>query len=73
MMSDCFGVRHAPAIVAIAPLGATVLGSLFNVWYNVSQIDPLLTGEQRELFSRAIMSYNVIAYPVLMVIWLGVV
>ena len=73
MMSDRFGVRHAPAIVAIAPLGATVLGSLFNVWYNVSQIDPLLTGEQRELFSRAIMSYNAIAYPVLMVIWLGVV
>jgi len=73
MMSDRFGVRHAPAIVAIAPLGATVLGSLFNIWYNVSQIDPLLTDEQRELFSRAIMSYNAIAYPILMVVWLGAV
>lgn len=73
MMSDRFSVRHAPVIVAVAPLGATVLGSLFNIWYNVSQIDPLLTDEQQGLFSEAIVSYNAMVYPVLVIVWLGVV
>lgn len=73
MMSDRFVVRHAPAVIAAAPLGATVLGSLFNIWYNITQVDPLLTTEQRTLFDQAIMLYNGLAYPILVFLWLGAI
>lgn len=72
-MSDRPVARHAPAVVIAAPFAAAVLGSLFNIWYNVTQIDPLLTVGQRELFSRAIMFYNGLAYPILVLVWFGAV
>jgi adenylate cyclase len=72
-MSDRFLVRHAPAVIAAAPLGAAVLGSLFNIWYNVTQVDPLLTTEQQARFSNAIILYNGVAYPILVLLWLGTV
>ena len=72
-MSDRFTARHAPAIVIAAPFAATVLGSLFNIWYNVTQIDPLLTDGQRATFSQAIMFYNGLAYPILVLVWMGAV
>ena len=34
--------RHALALIAAAPVMATVIGSIFNIWYNVSQVKPLL-------------------------------
>lgn len=72
-MSNRFVARHAPAIVIAAPFAAAVLGSLFNIWYNVTQVDPLLTGAQRGTFSQTIMFYNGLAYPVLVLIWVGAV
>lgn len=72
-MSNRFVARHASAIVIAAPFAAAVLGSLFNIWYNVTQVDPLLTGEQRSMFSQAIMLYNGLAYPVLVLVWVGAV
>jgi adenylate cyclase len=65
--------RHATVVIAAAPVGAAVLGSLFNIWYNVTQVDPLLTEQQRELFTDGILLYNATVYPLLIVVWLWTV
>ena len=61
--------RHALALIAAAPVLATIIGSIFNIWYNVSQVKPLLTDEQNDVFQSAIFYYNVFAYPPLVGIW----
>ena len=57
-------------LIAIAPVVAAVIGSVFNIWYNVSQVEPLLTEKQNTLFHSAILYYNLVAYPPLLGAWL---
>ncbi len=38
-------------------------GSAINIWYNVTNIDPLLTADQRAIFMRTINLYNALVYP----------
>ena len=42
-----------------------LIGSAINIWFNVTNIDPLLTPGQRALFVRTITLYNLAVYPVL--------
>ncbi len=65
--------RHALGLIALAALGPTVLGSFFNIWYNVIHIEPLLTAEQQRRFHRAIVWYNLGVYPVGVGIWVWLV
>tara|TARA_R110002072_G_scaffold303099_1_gene493369 strand:- start:53841 stop:55442 length:1602 start_codon:yes stop_codon:yes gene_type:complete len=65
--------RHALTIIAAAPVGAAALGSLFNIWYNVTQVDPLLSAPQRALFTNGILLYNAAVYPLLIIVWLWTV
>lgn len=58
-----------PAI-AVAPVAAAVIGSAFNIWYNATQIFPLLNELQWGLFQRTVTIYNLVAYPILIGIWL---
>ena len=62
--------RHPLAVVAAAPLLPMLIGSGINIWYNLTQIDPLLTPAQRSIFMRTIAVYNVTAYPVLTGVWI---
>jgi adenylate cyclase len=57
------------SLVFVAPLLATVTASVFNIWYNVEHINPLLTPSQNDLFQRSILWLNLIVYPVLMTVW----
>src|SRR5262249_36090107 len=41
-----------------------VLGSLVNISYNAVRIVNQLTEEQRTVFHRLVLAYNVVAYPV---------
>ena len=50
--------RHPLAVVAAAPLLPMLIGSGINIWYNLTQIDPLLTPAQRSIFMRTIAVYN---------------
>ncbi|MCA9446836.1 MAG: adenylate/guanylate cyclase domain-containing protein, partial [Candidatus Omnitrophica bacterium] len=59
--------------LALAPLFAVLLGSAFNIWYNVTRIQPLLTPDQHEKFIGGILWYNLIAYPPLIACWLWLV
>ncbi|MDF1825969.1 MAG: adenylate/guanylate cyclase domain-containing protein [Verrucomicrobiales bacterium] len=59
-------------LIFFAMFAAQAVGSAFNIKYNVVQISPLLTGAQQVSFHEAINLYNMIAYPILVAIWGGV-
>ena len=46
-------VWEIPAI-AVAPVLAAVIGSAFNIWYNGTQIEPLLNESQWQLFQKSV-------------------
>ena len=62
--------RWALVITACAPIAAQLVGSAFNIWYNVTQIEPLLTEKQIEAFYRVVLYFNLIAYPMGVTVWL---
>ena len=61
------------AVVFAVGIAAQLVGSIFNIWYNLSHIEPLLTPAQHRRFVAAIMVYNLTAYPLLVAIWAWVV
>ena len=44
--------------VFLAMFAAQVIGSAYNIAYNLVHISPLLTGEQEAAFQKAIQGYN---------------
>jgi adenylate cyclase len=60
-------------LVALAPVVAQLIGSVFNIWYNLTQVRPLLTAGQYDTFCRAITAYNVLAYPAAAGLWVWMV
>jgi adenylate cyclase len=56
-------------LVVCAPLAAELLGSAFNIWYNLTNIKPLLTPDQLTVFANAIGRYNAIVYPIAIAFW----
>lgn len=60
-------------LVCCAPLTAQLAGSVFNIWYNLSQIQPLLTPAQLAVFVHTIGVYNAVVYPVALGYWVWVV
>jgi adenylate cyclase len=67
---DSWFRRHPLIVVGAAPLLPMLIGSAINIWYNLTQIEPLLTPAQRAIFVRTIAAYNVTAYPVLTGVWI---
>lgn len=41
--------RWALVLTGLAPLVPTLIGSAVNIWYNLTEIDPLLTEAQRRI------------------------
>ena len=63
--------RHSLLWVALAPLIPQLLGSVFNIWYNVVAIKPLLgDGPLRDRFFHTVTIYNALAYPAGVALWL---
>lgn len=56
-------------IVLLSPVPAQAVGSIFNTWYNISLIKPLLAGEQESRFWVIVTSYNLIVYPLAIYFW----
>lgn len=57
--------RRSVMVAVIAPLLPNIVGSIFNIWYNFSNIKPLLTTSQMDRFLNAVTVYNLVVYPVL--------
>ena len=57
-----FSQRYALILIALAPVGAQIVATIFNVWYNERQINPLLTKEQLHRFYQTVVVYNSTIY-----------
>jgi adenylate cyclase len=59
-------------LTGVAPLLPMLIGSAINIWYNVTNVDPMLTADQRVIFIRTVNLYNLIIYPLLgaVAVWL---
>lgn len=55
--------RGALWLVALALIIPQLIGSAFNIWYNLTHIEPLLSPSQLALFSRVVLIYNLAVYP----------
>jgi adenylate cyclase len=67
------GVGKRILWISLALLGAQLIGSAFNIWYNLSHIRPLLDAEQMAAFVSGISYFNAITYPIALAIWIGIV
>lgn len=58
-------------VTALAPVIPQLLGSAFNIWYNLSVVEPLLgTVELKQRFLQTCIYYNAFVYPAAMFVWL---
>ncbi|MFQ3671767.1 MAG: adenylate/guanylate cyclase domain-containing protein, partial [Verrucomicrobiia bacterium] len=63
--------RHPLWTLALIPILPQVIGSVFNIWYNLSIIIPALPTENLHTrFHHTILAYNLIVYPFGAGIWL---
>src|SRR5262245_44113210 len=60
---------YALLLTGAAPLLPMLAGSAINIWYNISNIDPLLTSAQDDIFKKTVVVFNLTAYPVIGAIW----
>lgn len=67
-------LKYALLVTALAPLLPQLLGSAFNIWYNIVIVDPLLTTPAlRERFVETVVVYNSLCYPIAIYLWLRLV
>ncbi|MEP6810793.1 MAG: adenylate/guanylate cyclase domain-containing protein, partial [Chthoniobacterales bacterium] len=63
-------LRHALLVTALAPVIPQVLGSIFNIWYNLVMIDPLLRAAGlRDRFILTISLWNPIIFSSGIALW----
>ena len=55
--------------VAIVFPAAQIVGSAFNIWYNLLHVCPLLNKEQTAALEQSIAAYNLVAYPLALLVW----
>ena len=63
--------RYGLVLTALAPVVPQVLGSAFNIWYNATVIEPMLTVALRQRFFDTVVVYNAVVYPVGVYLWLN--
>jgi adenylate cyclase len=66
--------RNPLVLIALTPLIPQILGSIFNIWYNLVIVDPLLraAGLHRR-FIETVIVWNAIAFPIAIFIWVWLV
>jgi len=66
--------RHPLLVTALAPLIPHLVGSAFNIWYNMTVIDPLLIAAGlKQRFIATVIVWNSFAYPTAVAIWLWLI
>jgi adenylate cyclase len=72
--SEARRAKYALLVTALAPALPQILGSAFNIWYNIAIIDPLMgTAELKRRFLQTVIVYNSFCYPVGAYAWLRLV
>src|ERR1044071_2072453 len=62
--------HHGLLLTALAPVIPQILGSAFNIWYNATVIEPMLTPALRQRFFATVVVYNAFVYPIGVYLWL---
>ena len=62
--------RYGLVLTALAPVIPQIFGSAFNIWYNATVIEPMLTAALRQRFFDTVVVYNAVVYPVGVYLWL---
>jgi adenylate cyclase len=57
-------------LTALAPVIPQILGSAFNIWYNKTIIEPLLTPLLKQRFDRTWVFYTIAAFLIGLLLWL---
>src|SRR5437588_9503363 len=66
--------RHPLLVTALAPVIPHLLGSAFNLCYNMTVFDPLLIAAGlKQRFVETIVVWNGLAYPATVAIWLWLI
>lgn len=66
--------RRPLLVTALAPLIPHLVGSAFNIWYNMTVIDPLLVAAGlKQRFIATVIVWNLTAYPAAVAIWLWLI
>ena len=55
--------------VGVAFPAAQVVGSAFNIWYNLTHVAPLLSPRQSAALHGSITTYNLVVYPAALLVW----
>jgi adenylate cyclase len=72
--SEARRAKYALLVTALALGLPQILGSAFNIWYNIVVVDPLLgTAELKRRFLQTVIVYNCLCYPVIAYAWLRLV
>ncbi|MCG8448004.1 MAG: HAMP domain-containing protein [Pirellulales bacterium] len=58
-----FAQRHGLLLVGVSPIIPNAIGSTFNILYNHTQIEPILSPVQLQQFHNCVMVFNVAVYP----------
>ncbi|MGH8530460.1 MAG: adenylate/guanylate cyclase domain-containing protein [Nevskiales bacterium] len=53
----------------MAPILAVLTSVVFNVWYGVAYIEPLLTPRQHEFLRYAVVIFNLVVFPLAGLVW----
>jgi adenylate cyclase len=72
-MPKSSSIKHRLWIIVCAPLVAQLIGSAFNIWYNFTHIQPLLTPAQFAVFLNTVKVFNAIVYPAAVGLWIWAV
>lgn len=66
--------RHPLLVTALAPVLPQLVEGVFNIWYNMAVIDPLLVaaGLRQRFISTAII-WNSVVYPMTIAIWIWLI
>src|SRR5215510_13526788 len=62
--------RYGLLFTALAPVIPQILGSAFNIWYNATVIEPMLTPALQQRFFVTVVAYNAVVYPIGVYLWL---
>jgi adenylate cyclase len=62
--------RYGLLLTALAPVVPQILGSAFNIWYNKTIIEPLLTPLLEQRFERTWVLYTIAAFLIGLLLWL---
>ena len=65
-----FFERHGLLLVGVSPVVANLIGSLFNILFNHTQIEPFLSPAQLDRFHACWQVYNVVVYPLAILCWM---